>query len=592
VLCYAAAYLCLKKSQVTLKQPEYIIVAIITSVTEEELRRIWAVESNTNINHVRDREAIIMLPEQIVIENGGSEKQEQSLDGGSRRRGSRSSIGGHSNHGNTKGRSAGNILGVEPNGDGNQNPEDQALSAMTRQPTAARPTAVRPTAPRSGEQEAEVDDGSLGSGHSSTVGAARMNSVHRRRLRQQQEKKQGVNVNKSAVANAYSAAAASPGESQSPGGRAGNWREMYSVEVSTENGDDAEIVVPPPQMMTSDHSIPVHASHHATMTTSMVEEAGGDYSAGGVPTQIDQEVHMPPMQMQPHQQVGYEQQPHYAPHPSNGHYGGPPPGHYAVHQSHDEHYAQVHHHQDSYHDLYATPESKPNFAGCNVRFGDLEIRVYERILGDNPSCSSGPPVGIGWNFYSFTAPPSGAPSANGESFRDLSDPEDDSQDAGRNTRTELVVSLEKYERTRGPRCEAHDLVLARQMREELLVEAGYTRGQMADAVRQSLKVKHQRRQTVTNFKLEDAEEVIEKTTRTLKRLFMSGENRKKTRTSYLYMQWLEQSRHNGQNAGYSQQFAGPKSQSILVANDADKDRRNSTRQSGQIVFVDGPAQQG
>ena len=28
-----------------------------------------------------------------------------------------------------------------------------------------------------------------------------------------------------------------------------------------------------------------------------------------------------------------------------------------------------------------------------VRFHDIQIRDYERIVGDNPSCSSGPPIG-------------------------------------------------------------------------------------------------------------------------------------------------------------------------------------------------------
>jgi hypothetical protein len=28
-----------------------------------------------------------------------------------------------------------------------------------------------------------------------------------------------------------------------------------------------------------------------------------------------------------------------------------------------------------------------------VRFNEIHIRDYERIVGDNPSCSSGPPIG-------------------------------------------------------------------------------------------------------------------------------------------------------------------------------------------------------
>jgi hypothetical protein len=29
----------------------------------------------------------------------------------------------------------------------------------------------------------------------------------------------------------------------------------------------------------------------------------------------------------------------------------------------------------------------------SVRFNEIHIRDYERTVGDNPSCSSGPPIG-------------------------------------------------------------------------------------------------------------------------------------------------------------------------------------------------------
>ena len=29
----------------------------------------------------------------------------------------------------------------------------------------------------------------------------------------------------------------------------------------------------------------------------------------------------------------------------------------------------------------------------SVRFSEIQIRDYERVVGDNPSCSSGPPIG-------------------------------------------------------------------------------------------------------------------------------------------------------------------------------------------------------
>ncbi|GKY93392.1 hypothetical protein MPSEU_000306800 [Mayamaea pseudoterrestris] len=53
-------------------------------------------------------------------------------------------------------------------------------------------------------------------------------------------------------------------------------------------------------------------------------------------------------------------------------------------------------------DKAAPPKSicktTPNKTPLSVRFDRIHVREYERVVGDNPSCSSGPPISIGWNF--------------------------------------------------------------------------------------------------------------------------------------------------------------------------------------------------
>jgi len=122
-----------------------------------------------------------------------------------------------------------------------------------------------------------------------------------------------------------------------------------------------------------------------------------------------------------------------------------------------------------------------------IKFGTVDVRYYERILGDNPACSSGPSLSIGW-FYTT------------------------------NTKHQNIP-VNEYEYYRIPiRMESCQLVLPRTKRESMLQEMGYSRQEIAEAVRMNNKIKNQRNQTVNNLSVSKMEEVVEKARQRMKKL--------------------------------------------------------------------------
>ena len=123
----------------------------------------------------------------------------------------------------------------------------------------------------------------------------------------------------------------------------------------------------------------------------------------------------------------------------------------------------------------------------SVAFDSISVRPYERILTVNPSCSSGPPIGLGWKFGQ-----------------------------------ESVYSLDTFEERRSPhRRSKSQMVLPRETREEMLLEIGYDRRALAYGVRQVIKVKNQRRRTVVNLGNAAFEEKVESAKNGVKRLFVA-----------------------------------------------------------------------
>ncbi|KAL7437256.1 hypothetical protein ACHAXM_005542 [Skeletonema potamos] len=140
-----------------------------------------------------------------------------------------------------------------------------------------------------------------------------------------------------------------------------------------------------------------------------------------------------------------------------------------------------------------------------VSFSHLQIRTYETILGDNPSCTGGPSLSIGWRY-------------NPEHFNSTVDEYERKQD-------------ELYG---GPEIRPLDidLVLHRSERESILMRMGYTQPDLAEAVRRLNKAKSRRRQTVHNLPVMFLEEKAESFKRTVGRLFL---NRQRTR--HMYDEW-------------------------------------------------------
>lgn len=122
----------------------------------------------------------------------------------------------------------------------------------------------------------------------------------------------------------------------------------------------------------------------------------------------------------------------------------------------------------------------------HVRFAEIHVRDYERVVGDNPSCTIGPPVGIGWKYGP--------------------------------TR---VMDIDSFESGRMYTKSTSHLILTREEREALLLNWGASFHDIVEAVRGNLKIKNQRRQTVTNLgKVERIEEAFENATRKLKSALM------------------------------------------------------------------------
>lgn len=145
---------------------------------------------------------------------------------------------------------------------------------------------------------------------------------------------------------------------------------------------------------------------------------------------------------------------------------------------------------------------KPRSHKTKVSFSNVEVRQYERILGDNPAVSCGPPISIGWNYLE--------------------------------ERT-VRVPIDDYEYYH---CGYHDdceMILSREERAEMLLDLGFDQKEIARSVRINYKLKRNRRQTVNNLSVMPIEEAVESAKKSVSRLFQG----KKRREHRKYKEWRE-----------------------------------------------------
>jgi len=171
--------------------------------------------------------------------------------------------------------------------------------------------------------------------------------------------------------------------------------------------------------------------------------------------------------------------------------------------------------------MLVVPSSRPS----KVVFSTVEVRQYERVLGDNPAVSSGPPLAIGWNFYE--------------------------------ERT-ICLPVDEFEYYHSDHRDDSDMVLSRYERESTLLDLGYTQKEIANIIRINYRLKKNRRQTVNNLPVMAVEEMVEKAKRSVSRIIpgrnQHGSNR-------LYKEW--KSRNSESDFDAASSMASPVTKSCL-----------------------------
>jgi len=137
----------------------------------------------------------------------------------------------------------------------------------------------------------------------------------------------------------------------------------------------------------------------------------------------------------------------------------------------------------SYKNLQNSTETKRS-----VSFNIVEVREYELDLCDNPTCSLGPAIGIGWNYETY----SNLPVDEYESYR----PE-----------TKTMGSLK----------------LNRKIRENIMANSKFSKKEIKKITLAKAKLATQRAKTKENLPFAHIEERVEKAKRKMKRILLFRE---------------------------------------------------------------------
>jgi hypothetical protein len=144
-----------------------------------------------------------------------------------------------------------------------------------------------------------------------------------------------------------------------------------------------------------------------------------------------------------------------------------------------------------------TPSTLAPSSTCGVRFGNVSIRQYSVIVGDNPGGHAGPPLSIGWEH-------------------------DD----------EVTLDVLEYEQQRPPRRKGREMLVPVDVRVERLRDAGYSRSDIVALTKPVNLARTQRRRTLETLHLQPLYQLHEKLSRkTL--LLLTGGRRKRSERKLL-----------------------------------------------------------